>query len=91
MEYFNHISDLHTWFSTVCYDNLAIRQLNIREYVNKSDWERLFLGEDGQYSYYIDLVDGEYGISSFDSNRYSLKDVDYDVVKGFHRIREIFT
>lgn len=91
LEYFNHISDLHTWFSTVCYDNLAIRQLNIREYVNKSDWDRLFLGEDGQYSYYIDLVDGEYGISSFDSERYSLKDIDYDVVRGFHRIQEIST
>ena len=51
-------------FSLISFDNLALEQLQIRELVGEEIWEKYYMGDDGQYTMYIDLVKQEYAISS---------------------------
>lgn len=48
----------------IIFDNLAIKQLDIKSRFKKEDWEMIYQGDDGDGSMYIDLVDSWYGESS---------------------------
>jgi hypothetical protein len=72
-------------FSVVSFDNLALEQLDVRRLVSESDWNRYFMGEDGTHSMYIDLVKGEFGISSTDERRWPVMD---DIRDMFRVVRE---
>ena len=47
----------------ISFDNLALKQLNIKELYDDI-YDDYFMGEDGQFSFYIDLVSNTYSISS---------------------------
>ena len=51
-------------FTLISFDNLALEQLQIRELVGEETWEKYYMGDDGQYTMYIDLVKQEYATSS---------------------------
>ena len=51
-------------FEAICFDNLAIKQLDVRHLVSEQEWNDLYMGDDGQYTMYIDLVKNEYAVSS---------------------------
>ena len=78
------------WYRSISFDNLAVKQTDIERYVAKSAWERLYMGDDGNTSVYIDLVDEEFSISSANHLRYKLlpeytiKDV-YEISNGFRQ------
>lgn len=48
----------------LAFDNLAIEQLNLKSIVPSDVWDRYYMGDDFQYSMYIDSVNQEYGKSS---------------------------
>lgn len=52
------------WFNSVCFDNLALEQLEVRDLIGDSEWERFYQGDEGSCSMYINLVDGTFGVSS---------------------------
>lgn len=87
-EYDTNLKNIHDMFHTVSYDNLAIGQLGLESRVDKVDWEKYFLGKDGEFSFYVDLVDGTFAKSSFDGEKYSLSDYNYDVVRAFRKIHD---
>lgn len=51
-------------FSSVSYDNLAIDHLGIKDQIPKEVWDKRYMGDEGQFSMYIDLVEYEYAKSS---------------------------
>jgi len=51
----------------VCFDNLAIEQLKLRERLPVDLWNRCYMGDDGQFTMYADAVRNEYAISSTSS------------------------
>lgn len=51
------------------FDNLAIKQLRIKEMVSEKIWKDRFLGEDGQFSMYIDCVEDEFAPTSTQPRR----------------------
>ncbi len=61
------------WFKAVSFDNLAIRQLDVKSLMTDEQWERFYMGDDGQYTMYIDAVRGEYAASSTSTTRYPLE------------------
>ena len=78
----NYISD----YKSVAFDNLAIDQLELDV---KNLYKELYQGEDGKFSFYIDLVDEEYAKSSVEEKRryfLSIKD-SFDSLKK-RRINE---
>lgn len=48
----------------VCFDNLALEQLNIRARLTEEQWNRLYMGDDGRFTMYIDAVREEFASSS---------------------------
>lgn len=51
-------------FEAISFDNLAIEQLRVRDLVDEKTWNEQYMGDDGQFTMYIDLVKKEYAISS---------------------------
>lgn len=51
-------------FSIVSFDNLALEQLNVKDFVDEKTWEQSYMGDDGKYTMYVDLVKEEFATSS---------------------------
>lgn len=62
---------LHDTEKIVAFDNLAIRQLDIGRFFSDEKWNEIYMGDDGQFTMYLDLVKMEYAKSSFSPERYS--------------------
>lgn len=45
------------WFDVVSFDNLALEQLEVKRLMSEDEWERTYMGDDGCYSFYVDLVE----------------------------------
>ena len=59
----------------LAFDNLALEQLHLKEFITEDEWDRLYLGKEGNCSMYIDAVNETYAKSSTSINRVSWKDV----------------
>lgn len=74
------------WFNTVCFDNLAIKQLNVKRLMSEEEWQEFYMGDDGTHTFYIDLVNQRYALSSTAEETFPLED---DVTTMFQHIRKI--
>lgn len=68
-------------FNVVSFDNLAISQLNVKDWMSEEEWETFYLGDDGKHSMYVDLVRGEFASSSVSDKYYPLMDEVSDMLK----------
>lgn len=69
-----NLADVIQHFKTVSFDNLAIKQLNVRSLMDESTWKQFYMGDDGKFTMYIDTVNCEYAVSSTSTNRYKYTD-----------------
>jgi len=60
----NELPNMTEYFPVISFDNLAIKQLQVENIVTEQQWETAYMGDDGQYTMYIDLVKNEYAVSS---------------------------
>lgn len=51
-------------FPVMAFDNLAIEQLDVKSLVTEETWNKNYMGEDGEFTMFIDLVKNEYAVSS---------------------------
>ena len=66
-------------FIVVSFDNLAIEQLEVKRLVKDDEWEEFYMGDDGNFTYYIDMVERKFAQSSttpFDKRHDLLDSVD---------------
>ena len=54
------------------FDNLALKQLNIKQYLTDDEWNRFYCGADGSFTMYIDAIEQKYAMSSTNPNKYDL-------------------
>jgi len=71
---YNNIHSIIKSFTVVSFDNLAIEQLNIRRLFTTKQWDEFYMGDDGSFTMYIDLVKGEFAKNSTSLNRHKLLD-----------------
>ena len=64
----------NSWFKVVSFDNLAIKQLHVQEHLPEEQWEEFYMGDDGGFTFYIDMVDGTFGKNSLATERYPIMD-----------------
>lgn len=85
-------------FHTVAFDNLALEQLEIKDKMSPADWNKYYCGDDGQYTFYIDLVEEQYAKSSTSALRYNIKDIlgksfsvqeMYNTIRGIEILKEL--
>jgi hypothetical protein len=61
-------------FKVISFDNLAITQLDVKRLMSEEDWEEFYMGDDGGFTFYIDMVDGTFGKNSLATERYPIMD-----------------
>lgn len=69
-----HTDEIRRHFRITAFDNLALRQLNVKRLVSENGWEKLYQGEEGELSMYIDGVKSEFAASSYMGERHTIKD-----------------
>ena len=73
-------------FTAISFDNLAIEQLNVRTLMSKKDWEEFYMGDDGNFTFYIDMVNKTFSKNSI-SPQNSRKPIMDNVDLMFNTIR----
>lgn len=57
-------------FKVVSFDNLAIEQLNPKQWLSENEWAKFYRGDDGSHTLFIDLVDETYAMNSVQTKEY---------------------
>lgn len=70
------------------FDNLAIKQLNLKRFFPQKEWDVFYQGDDGTGSMYIDLVKEEYCVSSTSKERFKFNSGDLDMKNIFNQIKK---
>lgn len=77
------------WFDVLSFDNLAIEQLDVKSLLPSDEWDSFYMGDDGDYTFYIDMVKGEYGRNSISSERFPIGNKSIDEM--FRHIKKMKT
>lgn len=67
---------LFTRCKVVSFDNLSIKQLDIRTVIGEEKWKEFYMGDDEQYTMYVDMVKQECAKSSTSPDRFPLSEFD---------------
>lgn len=80
------LPDLPNRFRVVSFDNLAIEQLDVKRLLTNVEWKEFYMGDDGNFTFYIDAVEEKFAKSSTAAmeRRYPLKN---DVAEMFNEIK----
>ena len=69
-----NLESLLSGFYVVSFDNLAITQLDVKRLMSDEEWEEFYMGDDGTMTFYIDLVDEQFGKNSLATERFPVMD-----------------
>lgn len=89
-EIYDNIYSIIKGFKIVSFDNLAIRQLEIKRILTNKEWDQFYMGDDGQFTMYIDLVKKEFASSSTSMKRFRLKNNIIDMFNTVKQIQEFY-
>lgn len=70
----DNLKEISKHFDVVSFDNLAIEHLNVEFLVEKDRWDELYMGDEGQYTFFIDAVNKKFAVSSLSEEQYDLMD-----------------
>ena len=81
------------YLSGVCFDNLALDQLDVKDILfnnNEDAWSQFYMGDDGGFTMYIDTVAGKYAKNSCmpQDERYDIGDKTVDEM--FRHIQDLY-
>lgn len=71
---YEHLREITEHFKVVSFDNLALNQLEVKRLMTEDEWNEFYMGDDGNFTMYIDMVKKEFAKSSISTNRYELLD-----------------
>ncbi len=71
-----NLKDYVSRFKVLSFDNLAIEQLDVRKLMNDNQWQEFYMGDDGSFTMYIDMVTNTFAKNSIAAlnKRYPLLD-----------------
>ena len=81
----DNIKEINQHFNVISFDNLALEHLDIKSHMPNKEWERLYMGDEGEYTFFIDAVNKKFAVSSLADERYDLMD---DVDDMFRYIKK---
>ena len=84
---YKNLEDIVEKFKVVSFDNLAIEQLQVKRLLTEKEWNEFYMGDDSEFTYYIDMVERKFAKSSTApmNQRYNLLDSADDM---FEKIRK---
>lgn len=75
---YDNLANIRNSFKVISFDNLALEQLNVRRLLTDEQWEEFYGGDDGTFSFYIDLVHGYFAKNSMSDVHYPIGDKTMD-------------
>ena len=84
----DNIVNLFGGFRTVEFDNLALEQLQMQNKISNDVWEKHYMGEDGDFTFFVNLVDGYFAKNSTSAEHYPLMDSMIDMFQFLQKKEE---
>lgn len=81
---YSNLKEMLNHFEVVSFDNLAINQLNVKRLLDEDQWDEFYMGDDGNYTFYIDLVEGTFAKNSLSMERWPIMD---NIDDMFNKVR----
>ena len=73
-------------FKTVSFDNLALEQLHVKDNLDDWEWDEIYMGEDGEFTYFVDLVNMKFAKNSISDKLFDIDDKDskqmFDIIQS---------
>ena len=85
---YDNLKDLSEKCSVLSFDNLALEQLDVHRLLTDEEWDKFYMGDDGSFTFYIDLVRGVFSKDSVTHTRFEIGDKTIDEMFNF--IREYY-
>lgn len=82
----DNIEEISKHFAVVSFDNLSLQHLDMKSYLTEKEWDALYMGDEGQYTFFIDAVNKKFAVSSLTEEKYDLMD---NVDGMFRKVRKI--
>lgn len=70
----DNIKEINQHFNVISFDNLALEHLDMKSHMSNKEWERLYMGDEGEYTFFIDAVNKKFAMSSLAEKQYDLMD-----------------
>lgn len=80
---FDNLKEITEKFKVLSFDNLAINQLDVKRIMSDDEWDEFYMGDDGGYTFYIDMVKGEFAKNSISKERFPIGDKSMDEMFQF--------
>lgn len=80
---YDHLEEMTKHFEVVSFDNLAIEQLKVQRILSEEEWNEFYMGDDGGFTFYIDMVKGTFSKNSIAEDRYPIGDMTVDEMFQF--------
>ena len=77
----DNLNEMCNKFDVISFDNLAIKHIELQKYFNDDDWMYSYMGDDGEFTFYIDAVGKKFSVSSMSYDRWDLLDNVDDMFK----------
>ena len=75
-------------FNVISFDNLALEQLNIKKHLTDDDWDRFYQGDDGSHTFFINLVDGTFGLNSLTTKEERMEISNKSIDEMFEEVKK---
>ncbi len=82
-----NMQKMFSGFRTVEFDNLALEQLEIQSMLPEQVWNDHYMGDDGSFTFFINLVDGYFAMNSTSDEHYPLMDNVDDMFKHIQKVK----
>ena len=73
------------WFDSISFDNLALEQLDVKNFMPQDKWDMFYMGDEGSSTMYVDMVNREFAANSTSETRYPLLDNVEDILNVIHQ------
>lgn len=83
-----NIMNLVDDFKVISFDNLALDHLKLKEKVNKNLWSNSYMGDEGQYTFYLDICNEKFAVSSLEKTQYNMLNSVDEMFQFIQTIRE---
>lgn len=83
---YDYLEEMLTKFHVVSFDNLALEQLEVKRLLSDDEWNEFYMGNDGKYTMYIDLVKEQFALCSVAEERFDLLD---DIKPMFEKVKSL--
>ena len=75
---YNNLKDMAHHFKVLSFDNLSLNQLEVRRLLTDEQWAEFYGGDDGTFTFFINLVEGYFSKNSLSEVKYPIGDLSMD-------------